>query len=1493
MANPKDFYTRLTKLFRSGPSVRKKIKRIDTDSYYDSSLLRNNLGYRAGSPFGREASPFSVLGSYGLIDRFSRYSEFVEMEQTAEVATALDIWADEIVASDDRGRSLHIFSDNAEIKRALEELFYETVNVEFNLRPWVRNLCKFGDFFLYNEVTPEHGVINVQPIPVDQMERQEGYDPSDPYAFRFKWLTHGGKVLERWQVSHFRILGNDFFLPYGACHAKGTKVLCVDGVKEIQDVVPGDKVISLDIETGLKIPSNVLGMKASGVKEVFEIRTRHNQLRTSAEHRILTVDRDTGEKAYKSTSDLRVGDLLFVSKRHNVGKAIKINKTPPEGKNFNGYWNTITNIPDVVTPDFSRLFGFLIGDGWLSNNTVAFANGVCENQNQFYRNLLEKFSSGRCRVNYNKPRLGYEDKTGQTVISSKMLKTIIQRLGFKGSAKTKRIPSWVFSASREVKEAFVRGLNDADGSSFVDKWGCERFQIELSNKELIEDLKTLIQSLGYKTGKIGSRDRRFEQRERDAKIQSSCPSWYFYWFQSENRQVKKFRAYEDSGVDIVTEPIISIENSGSDETFDIHVDHKDHNFFANGICTHNSILDPARRAWHQLGMLEDAMLVYRIVRCLHGDSAVWTEHGYKKIKDIQIGEKVYSYDHESGKLVLSPVTDWVNNGSQKIWSVKTKHRFLKTNASHPILVRDKKTGTFSYVETRHLIPKLHQIVKPTIPSTGSRIPLKLETDNEIFAALTREGISSFRSKTVKNISEKMRQVASDHTIPYVNVKQFLYGSLKGIKGVPAEKAKAICKDFDIEYNKETILEYPKKFHSKIKCNLPEFVSEDFARLFGFLIGDGSLGKKNHRVCFATGMDQNTNEYYQGLLATFTGRSTFTKDKRSVHEQLGAVNSYNFYFAHLLEQMGLERGAHHKRIPSWVFLTSNSIKEAFLMGLVDADGHTRTQRKTESFEVELCNEDLVRDVKELVHQLGWNVSSKLYKRTRKARKILGQEMKCDSTTSISVYFTKVPSDLYEEVLEVQETEEVSDVFDIRVANDLHNFIADGVVVHNSPERRVFYVDVGNTAPNDVPSFMEAARSSLTSKSMIERQSGRQDQRWNPVSILEDYYIPKRGNVEATKIETLQGASNATAIEDVEYIQNKLFAALKIPKAYLGYVDSVGGKATLAQQDIRFSRSVEVYQKMVIAELNNLAILHLYAKGFDGEDLINFDLKLSNPSSVAVMQKLDLWDGRFNIAGTAKESRLVDESWIRKNLLGLTNQEIAEIEIGLRRDQIRQMELEDISAPDGDQQAERTVDPFDPAGYVQPNVEKEPSTQQLEPTQIPVLPRPSSQDGDTAPVYTDTSDGYPISASPTPILDKNRKDRDRRVNSFGRISPDIHGMLSAKNRDAKDPYDMEFLRNPLRKEGVSLKGLLGTDSEQSIRNALGIKPTLPKSVQSILDGFDHHFNLKTQVLSEEEGEEFELDLLTEGDDSLIQNLLLDGVDDEKDELEQKIEEELENP
>ena len=215
------------------------------------------------------------------------------------------------------------------------------------------------------------------------------------------------------------------------------------------------------------------------------------------------------------------------------------------------------------------------------------------------------------------------------------------------------------------------------------------------------------------------------------------------------------------------------------------------------------------------------------------------------------------------------------------------------------------------------------------------------------------------------------------------------------------------------------------------------------------------------------------------------------------------------------------------------------------------------------------------------------------------------------------------------------------------------------ITRAPERRAFYVDVGNIAPQDVEQYMQRIVTTMKKNQIVDSSTGRVDLRYNPLSIDEDYFIPVRGG-ENTRIESLPGGTMANDIEDVKYLKDKLFAALKIPQSYLSRGDGADeDKATLAQKDIRFARTIQRLQRSVIAELEKVGIIHLYTLGYRGDDLTKFSLKLNNPSQIAALQELEHMRAKFEIAGAATEGYF-SKAWIYRNIFRLTEDEIIRIQ-----------------------------------------------------------------------------------------------------------------------------------------------------------------------------------------------------------------------------------------
>lgn len=234
---------------------------------------------------------------------------------------------------------------------------------------------------------------------------------------------------------------------------------------------------------------------------------------------------------------------------------------------------------------------------------------------------------------------------------------------------------------------------------------------------------------------------------------------------------------------------------------------------------------------------------------------------------------------------------------------------------------------------------------------------------------------------------------------------------------------------------------------------------------------------------------------------------------------------------------------------------------------------------------------------------------------------------------------------------------------------------------SPDRRVFYIDVGNIPPQDVEQYMQRVMTQMKRNQIVDVNSGRVDLRYNPLSIEEDYYIPIRGQASQTKIEPLSGGKYTGDIEDVKYLRDKLFSALKIPASYLARAEgSEEDKATLAQKDVRFARTIQRLQRSIVSELEKVAIIHLFTMGYRGNDLLSFKLALNNPSKIAELQELEHWKARFEAADAASEGYF-SRRWVAKNILNVSEQEFQRMQFEMFYDRKHDFSLEQVAEAAG--------------------------------------------------------------------------------------------------------------------------------------------------------------------------------------------------------------------
>ncbi len=846
-----------------------------------------------------------------IIVHNSRYADFSEMEYTPEISSALDIYSEESASSDEKGDVFHVYSENPKIQAILDELFHDTLNIDHNLTLWTRHLVKYGDFFLFNDVHPEMGIINAFPIPVNEVEREEGWDPSNPLAVRFRWVTQGNQVLESWQVSHFRLMGNDAFLPYGASVLESARriwrqLILIEDAMLVYRVIrsPERRVFYIDV-------GSVAAEEIPNYMEAVQTKLKRAQV----------VDKSTGRV------DLRYNPLPVAE---------------------------YTKIPLL--------------DG--TTKTIKELSLLLEN-----------------------------NKVDRNVISDNDI--------------------WVYSID------------------------------DKTNKPV--------------PGKV-------------------------IWCGKNYTAKKLYRVYLDDGT--------WVDTAG------------EHPFI---------LRDGSHARADELHAGDSLMPLYRTLSSK--DDGDYIE-GYEKTYDPS--SSTYEYTHKWA------AQDWCKNKG--------------------IIARRRLTESSPLRKVTHHV----------------------NCDK--------------RDNRPQNLQE---MDYSDH----------------------------------------------KKWHQdniSLTLNTPEQLAKRSA-----LWSEMNKTPEHRAIVTCTNKKYKKAEY---MAASYNG-TQLHKD----HNEIRSQSQYKLWSDE-------EHTAYRRKAMTWII--PDDVRKAVRSYIkqnpkLSKNKATKWLRESNLInKLHIANSSNNRDVEKI------HINAFAFDAIRR-----GEITKRKGTSAYITFRNWLISQRNHKVSHV-EVIDGCDVYCMTVVgpngeDDRHNFAVAG-------EGQEFI-------PNN------GARS-LSGGIYLKN------------SVDEDYYIPVRGGDSGTKIDTLAGGQHISDIADVEYIQKKLFSALKVPKAYLGYDEMLSSKATLAQEDIRFSRTISRIQRVLISELNKIAMIHLFAHGYESDDLIDFKLHLSNPSTVAQQQKLELYRTKMEIAGSVPE-RIVDRKWVRKEIMGLTDDAIREIEKGIIEDKRFDIKIDEEGQSEED---------FDPMG-----------------------------------------------------------------------------------------------------------------------------------------------------------------------------------------------------
>jgi hypothetical protein len=1017
--NTNKLFKNLNRLFRNGPMVKRKVKNVDATSTASSAV---DVFQQARSDIYN-----SVLSSYGSFNRMARYSDFAEMEATPEISSALDIYAEETVAQDEKNISLHIFSENRKIQEILETLFYDTLNTNFNLPMWTRNLTKYGDFVLYLDVSEAYGIVNAYPIPTAEVEREEGFDPDNPSAYRFRWITQGNMTLENWQVAHFRLLGNDAFLPYGTSVLESARriwrqLILMEDAMLVYRVIraPERRVFYIDvgnvppedIATYMEEAKSSLKRQPIVNKNDGRVDMRYNPYPIWSESIIPLLDgrhitiRDLA-------TEWEAGKENWVYSVQDETHKLVPGKVTWCGKNYEAQELTKVWLDDGTWIMTAPEHPFLLRDG-----SSLRADELVPGQSlmPLYRKISSKDNGWRAE---GYP-LVYDPSTEKDII---LHRRVANDAMVNEREEVRKQVNWKRNNNLVVHH---KNFNKLDASPANLQW--------MGNVDHIEYHATV------------GRDNIIKYNKSEAKRKRTTELNIL------NRTAQKMgEAY--NGTDL----------------------HKSHNKIRKQaqLESWNDASTKAKRKEAMQVTIPDAVFDFACKAIAENPSINRNDitsliREDKNIMDLIIDANKSNNRNISKFHVMALVNAWQREGTCDGWSSFKKAAIERGYRNHKVARIEK------------IIMEADVYCMTVVGANG-------EEDRHNFATC---GFNSDGTQNTQAAVFIKNSIDEDYFIP-------VRGGESGTKidtlagGVNAAAIE------DVQYIQNKLfaaLKIPKAYIG-------------YDADIGCLKGDTSIPLIDGRTVT---METLVSEYEAG--------------------------QENWVYS--LSPAGtLER---------------SKIAKAWLTKYVDT-----------LYRVNLSN---------------------------------GQQVTC---------------------------------------TDNHPFL---------------FID---------GTYIEAHR----------LQPG------TPIMSIENTGIllinsPTISTIKVASVEILT-LSEPVPVYDLEIPLWHNFATAA------GVVVH-NSKATLAQEDIRFSRTIQRIQQTVISELNKIAMIHLFAHGFEGEELINFELQLSNPSSIAQQQKLELIKSRFEIAQQAPQG-VVDREWIRKNVMNLSQYDIKAIEAGLIEDKKKDLELESITLP----------------------------------------------------------------------------------------------------------------------------------------------------------------------------------------------------------------------
>jgi len=1220
--------------------------------------------------------------------------------------SALDIYAEESLTLNELKQMMVIHSKNSNIKSILHNLFYDVLNIEGNLWSWTRNMCKYGDFYLKLYITPEYGIYMVEPISAYNVERIENCDPYNKRYVKFQIRptdTSQAEVCENYEMAHFRLLSDSNFLPYGKCLTANNYIETEFGCKRINEIKIGDKVWSFNLVNRKFELTTVKNTCKSGKKPILKISTKHNQIECSLEHPILVFIPGLNVFEYKQAKDITIDNIIATSLNNKEISTSNIDRiqrfeeeeetfdiqVESENSNFiangiivhnsmiegarrvwkqlclsedteiwtsdgiklikdikagdivysfdynnnkiietvvknslmtgirpvyeiktkhrkiyateehpfmvkNGEYKQVKDLtindylilpnlnqnetieyPKLIveeTEDWKydsklhiidesilknnfkmlvRFFGFMLGDGWIdnSNSCIAFSVGDRLDKSQKYIEFIKTLGINYGLTNELNPN-------SSCVVYSTYLYKLFKQLEFITGTKNKIVPSWVWNLPVEYKKELIFGFSDADG--------CDRdentFQLGSINSNLIENLRHLAMQCGMSVTKI------WKTSEKSYWSDKLCNMTCFTY----KLNSRDFIPVNDS---YHIEKIKSISKSHTSDVYDIEVESDLHNFIANGLVSHNCLL-------------EDAMLIHRIMRAPE-----------RRIFKVDVG-------------TIPP--NEVDTYMEKLISKVKKVPYM-----------DEQTGEYNL--RFNLQPVRHD----------TKIPLL-------------DG----RTITIKQLSEETNQGKQNYvySIDRNNNNKLSFGLVSwcGLTKENADLVRIILNDnsyIDFEPNHPVMLRdgsYISAKDLKEKDSLMPFYT--------------SKSKDNCEMVYDPSINQykSTQQLIQegfNIVGSveFKNNTTFNGHRNKIYKFLNNGKKLKNMINHTVKAviilnekddvycMNVEK-YHNFAIDSngglnrdGIFV-KNSMVEDFYLPVRGGDSGT---------EIDTLSGMEWTGIEDLDY-----VKNKMMAALKIPKAFLGfdEALSGKSTLACVVPETQVP-----------------------LLNGITKTVKELIDDHNNGIKNYVY-SIDEETKNIVPGEIEWAGFTRMNTDVIKVHLDNN----NYIDCTPDHrFMTRDGNwIEAKDLnigDSLMPFYKEKLITELKYIKvvnierlvEKRDTCDITIKKYHNFATSAG-VIIHNSEDVRFARTIQRIQRILVSELSKIAIVHLYAQGYRDESLVDFELELTNPSTIFEKEKVEIWSDKISVASDMTELKLFSRDWIYKNVFNLSDEDKMKIE-----------------------------------------------------------------------------------------------------------------------------------------------------------------------------------------------------------------------------------------